>query len=852
MRFLLIKALANPNDIQALPNCRVLLCLFTLFGMPLAPVMAQVTPDASLNTIVNSLNNRDFTISNGQTVGRNLFHSFEQFSIPGDGSANFDHALGIQNIFARVTGTNASQIDGLIRSRGSANLFLLNPQGIAFGNQARLAIGGSFFGTTANSIQFEDGAIFPATAVPANRPPLLTLSTPIGLQFGGNSGPIQLNGAGHTLITENPVVSTILPTQIDQGLSVQPGKTIALLGNGLSLRGGIIAAPGGRVELGSITSGQVRLTPEGAAISYATANATTNAAEPQFGDIQLTAQSLVEANGPQSGAIQVRGHNITVADGSVILLQNRGPAASAGNIDLNATGAVNVRGTSPDDRISSTITTEGIGPGRNGLINLTAPEVTIAAGALIGSKSYVGAGGDVNINATKLQISGYAPNQSFIYSRIGSLAFGLQPAGNMTIATQNLTVDNGGYVGSTTLGQGSSGNVVVNAETISVDGFSPQLFPSLITSTTVGRGGNAGTLTINTRTLSLTNQGVLSTSSIGVGSAGDITVNATESIAISGGRQANTYGSGIVSTIDYPNSSYQQSLGLVNVMPIGSSGNITIRTPTLQLSDGGGIGSSNFAQGNGGSTNIIATTIKLNHGEIGVAALAGSGGNINIQADRLLLRQGALLEANAGAAGDGGNIMINANVILGWENSDIIANASQGRGGNIDINTPSLVGLKFQSQRTPDNDITASSEQGMTGSVQITTPNANPNNGLVALPINLVDNTQAISDRCQSSAGSSLVITGRGGLPPNPTTEPINHHQTWPDVRHQAIAAPRSQPPTIVAASTLPSPIAATIEAATIEATGWRKTTSGQVELIATIGPTPTPMRATCALKSGI
>ncbi len=125
-------------------------------GIFLPSATAQVTPDGTTSNTVDVSGN-DFTINQGDRAGSNLFHSFQDFSVPTNGSAFFNNADAIKNIFSRVTGANPSNFDGLIRANGSANLFLINPAGIIFGRNARLDIGGSFVGSTADSILFPDG-----------------------------------------------------------------------------------------------------------------------------------------------------------------------------------------------------------------------------------------------------------------------------------------------------------------------------------------------------------------------------------------------------------------------------------------------------------------------------------------------------------------------------------------------------------------------------------------------------------------------------------------------------------------------------------------------------------------------
>jgi len=128
---------------------------FTLLGASLA--QAQIAPDNTLgtdrSTIINS------TIQGGAQRGTNLFHSFTEFSIGNGQRVDFVNPIGVNNIITRVTDA-PSNINGTLGVLGNANLFFLNPNGIFFGQNARLDLTGTFVGSTANGLKFADGNVY--------------------------------------------------------------------------------------------------------------------------------------------------------------------------------------------------------------------------------------------------------------------------------------------------------------------------------------------------------------------------------------------------------------------------------------------------------------------------------------------------------------------------------------------------------------------------------------------------------------------------------------------------------------------------------------------------------------------
>jgi filamentous hemagglutinin family protein len=236
------------------------LVLLVSIGFPTASI-AQVVPDNTVGTIVNAAENI-FTINNGTRSGNNLFHSFSQFSVPTGGSAIFNNATDVQTIFSRVTGSSSSSIDGLIKANGTASLFLMNPNGIVFGPNATLNIGGSFTGTTANRIQFTDGVEF--STANAIGTPLLAINVPIGLQRGRLSLDHQagdIHMAGNLAVPAGQSLTLLGKTVWQQGTLTAPGGTVQVLGDRVALLDKAqinVSSPtqGGTVQIGGDYQGQ--------------------------------------------------------------------------------------------------------------------------------------------------------------------------------------------------------------------------------------------------------------------------------------------------------------------------------------------------------------------------------------------------------------------------------------------------------------------------------------------------------------------------------------------------------------------------------------------------------------------
>ncbi|WGV28942.1 S-layer family protein [Halotia branconii] len=798
------------------------------------PAYSQVTSDGSTNTTVNSINN-NFTILNGTQQGNNLFHSFSNFSVPTGGSASFDlkNTPDITTVFSRVTGGSVSNIDGLIQTLNSNNpvsLFLMNPAGIVFGQNASLNISGSFVGTTANSIKFSDGTEF--SAVNPNTTPLLTMSVPVGLQMGSNSGAINVQNTGHLLtFLIHPLISSPNTSNNPVGLSVNANNTLSLVGGNITLDAGVLNAPSGHIELGSANNGTVSLNTSTPIWSFDYSNIQ------QFGDIQLSHQSLTDASGTPAGSIHFQGRNITLNDASAALLTNQG-SGNAGNISVNASESLTLRGIGTPEFPQSLLRADNFGDGGGGNIIVSAAKLLLQdGGSLHGINFSAGPGSNIFVDIKDvLQLEGVSPVSGFA-SSLNTITRGSGKSGDVGVITKTLQVLNGAVIGNSSWATGIGGNTIINAsDFIEISGENPQNLADSVIVTGTFNQANAGQLIVNTPKLKLQDGGGIVNSTVNSGNAGDLTINVSDTIEVSGAGSISGLSSRIGARAELLAPPIRQLFGLPDVIT-GNTGTLTINTQNLQITNGAIVGVDHQGVGNAGKLEINAGSIRLdNGGSLTAETFQGEGGNIFIQSNDLIMRHGSSIVTNAGGIGNGGNMTINSAVILGLENSDIVANAVQGNGGNINITTQGIFGLQYRPQLTTENDITASSQFGINGTVDINNFGVDPNSGLVELPATVTDSSQQIATGCSANTGSSFVATGRGGVPQNPNQE-VRSDRTWSDIRN--LNAYRQN-----------SPVTAKIietQASFVQATSWRRNAQRKIELVADKSIAPTPQSLTCA-----
>jgi large exoprotein involved in heme utilization and adhesion len=638
------------------------------------------------------------------------------------------------------------------------------------------------------------------------------------LQFGQQAQPIQVQ------------------TLADQ-LEIKPQNTLALLGGDITIIGSPLptpfsshlTVPAGRIELGSVEAGSfVNLTPvfTGWQLGYEKVNL--------FRDIHISNSATLSISDFENltddggGTVQVRGHNVNLISGSAIISFTIGNQPS-GNISVNASETLLIQGSQEEN--SSGLFSQTFNNGNAGDIETNSKYLILEDGGNIFSRAF-----ENPINTLDFAVTGNSGNININASESVEITGSNLESGNSSIA-----------VGTRTL-------------------------------------GNAGSINIVTKQLTLRDGADITASSapppepreqglINEGQGGEINITATESITIQGTGQLLER-----TTILDNKGNILEVRETITTIPsriiaetqgAGDGGNIKLTTGQVNLSDQGQITASSLGEiradnpqnlqlGNAGNININADAIFINNqGLISAESNSGQGGNINLRAsDLILLRNNSnnfpdenpYISTRAGlddlSAGNGGNITIDTPFLVAvpTENTDIVANAFTGDGGNIDITTFGIFGLEVRDNFTPLSEINASSEFGTSGVIIISRPDVNPEDNFVKLPTNIVDPETLIVQQCGVTgeyAKGEFIITGKSGLPVNPL-ESIEIIQGIVDLRTPEISQSQQELPTSVTLTPIPKPI--------VEAQGWRKDEQGNIVLVASQGTTPRLNEIPCTI----
>lgn len=698
--------------------------------------LAQIVEDETLGSErsrvtrdVQIRGDRADRIDGGARRGGNLFHSFREFNVNEGQRVYFANPNGVENILGRVTGADVSDILGTLGVDGNANLFLLNPNGIVFGPNARLDVAGSFVASTANRFIFADGSEFSANS---QSTPLLTLSAPLGVQFGEQPGAIRsqanlVGGAGRSLILAGGNIAldnsnlSVEGGRIELGAIAGPGTVgFETTGNLLSLKipdaieRADVAVNNSRVNVTAGNGGSISVTARnidllGNSRLQAGIGEGLGTADSQAGDITLNAtdtlriaqsrvQNVVAPNAVgNSGDIRITAGLLSMDQGSIGSAVGEGATGSSGNLDFILGSFLSNRSTigtasfgrgevgditiNAYDRITLGNNTflnsvhDGI-EGNSGNITVNTNSLSLTNGSTLGNSSRSrGNAGDVSVNARdQILLNSNSSIISLHDEIVGN-------SGNLNLTTGSLFVRGGSQLSTTSQNQGNAGNVSINArERVVLRGDNSKIDTEVLEG-----GGQSGAIDINTGTFSITNQALLSTTTFGQGQSGDIRVNARDRVVLNLGAIRASVGQGAVARggdirINTGNFSATESVISANTAGQGNAGNIRINARDrvdLNLS-------------------IIASAIQT--------GATGQGGNIDIVGDSISFVRATDVNTTTFGRGDAGDIRIRANRDLsldgsfnfggetGLASTGIRSNVEgvRGNGGSIQIDAPSL------------------------------------------------------------------------------------------------------------------------------------------------------------------
>jgi large exoprotein involved in heme utilization and adhesion len=284
---------------------------------------------------------------------------------------------------------------------------------------------------------------------------------------------------------------------------------------------------------------------------------------------------------------------------------------------------------------------------------------------------------------------------------------------------------------------------VTATDTLTLGAFASGIFATA-EGADVGAGA-AGSIVVTAPRIMVTEGAGINSSTSGPGAGGSITVMATDTVDIAG----------------------QASALSASTAGQGPGGDVLLQARQVRLTDGATVSAESTGPGNAGNVTIAAAdTFLSTNGSVVTRATQADGGNIQITASNFLRLRDSRITAEVGGGPQtvGGNIVIDPQFVI-LQNSQIVANAFAGQGGNIRITAGVFLA-------DPASQVSASSALGINGQVNIQAPVTSLSGAVAPLPQAFAQTTELLRSRCverlREGMVSRFVLGGRDGVPLEP------------------------------------------------------------------------------------
>lgn len=717
---------------------------------PLAAAAAALT-DGTAGAVQSLAGQFTVPQSLGTVRGANLFHSFARFSVQRGEAATFTTSdAGIRHVIGRVTGGEASLIDGPLALAGAGgsrpSLWLVNPSGIVVGPGAVIDVPGSLHLSTAPQLRFADGFTWDTRGGASS----LSVAAPESFGFLGPAAALRWQGAT-TSVAADATLELAAGDLSVVGAELYAGRLRVHAAGELRLAEGgqlwSVALPGGadgstRVDAGTLTiersdatTGIFSLVAAGAAggdITLRVAGALTlrAGAEIEAGNFAAQRGGGVDV---EAGSLQLDGQGLRTALGT----QSYG-AGSAGPVNVRSRGEIQLlHGAQIQSTASQT--------GNAGEISVSAPALRAdgsGAGFFTGlySNAVAGAGalqaridGPLELrNAVILSDASGATTPDAVQIGARTMQFDGPGAivGSFTSAAargaavdvradESIAIAGGASVGTFSFGDAGAGALQVQAPRLVVGGSGTAL-GGIISATSEGRRGSAGAIGVDAGRIELRPGGQISSTALGDGNAGDVTVRA-DSLQADGGGGLSTglsslalgrRGDAGTLRVSVRDELVLRDGGLAMVINLGaglpglvdvSAGSVLIdglRAPTTYTGIGGDAvvyqERGGLAAGSAVQVQARSVTVR-NGGKISSSTLsAAPAGSVRVVAETIHLDGGDRSRSTGVAtdtfgSGAAGNVTLQADTITVVNDAWVTSNTlGPGRGGSVTIDARRL------------------------------------------------------------------------------------------------------------------------------------------------------------------